>query len=138
MQKSNFLVNYRRQSVTNKLELNNDCQKSSIISTINESSIKPQSSLIDKSKHKIETNILSLSPILSSNQRSFLVHQWREIMSEEIFLRHYNEYLQNKIQELKRLETDLKTLKTSIFCTNNQDYLLKHRSLTSIEQYNHD
>ncbi|CAF0893415.1 unnamed protein product [Rotaria sordida] len=133
MQKSNFLVNYRRQSITNKLELNNDSRKKSIISTINESSIEPKSLLIDK------TNILSLSPILSSNQRSFLVNQWREIMSEEILLRHYNEYLQNKIQQLKQFEKDLKSLKTSIFCTNNnQDYLLKHRSLTNIEQYNNN
>ncbi|CAF1010473.1 unnamed protein product [Rotaria sp. Silwood1] len=139
MQKSNFLVDYRRQSITNKLELNNNYQKPLIMSRINETSIKSQqSSLINKSNNKIETNILSLSPILSSHQRTFLVHQWREIMSEEILLHHYNEYLQNKIEKLKQLETNLKSLKTNIFCTNNQDYLLRHRSLTNIEQFNYN
>ncbi|CAF3547833.1 unnamed protein product [Rotaria sp. Silwood1] len=102
------------------------------------SKIAQQSSLINKSNNKIETNILSLSPILSSHQRTFLVHQWREIMSEEILLHHYNEYLQNKIEKLKQLETNLKSLKTNIFCTNNQDYLLRHRSLTNIEQFNYN
>jgi len=139
MQKSNFLVDYRRQSITNKIEFNNESRKIPVISTINETSDEPQTLSADEAIHEIKPNILTLSPTLSPNQRSLIVRQWREIMSEEISLRHYNEYFQRKIQELKKLETDLKFLKTSIFCTNNQEYFLKHRcSMTSIEQLDQD
>ncbi|CAF2000486.1 unnamed protein product [Rotaria magnacalcarata] len=136
MQKSHFLVDYRRQSVTNKLEINNNnnSQRGSIISTIHESSNEPTSLSADELVPQIQTNLLSLDPILSPNQRSFLVHQWREIMSEEISLRRYHEYLKTKIKQLKELETELKLLKTSIFCTTNQDHLGKHHSMSSIEQ----
>ncbi|CAF3327565.1 unnamed protein product [Rotaria socialis] len=137
MQKSNFLVDYRRQSVMNKLELNNNntnSQRGSIISTIHESSNEPTSLSPDELVPQIQTNLLSLDPILSPNQRSFLVHQWREIMSEEISLRRYHEYLKAKITQLKELETELKSLKTSIFCATNQDHLAKHHSMSSIEQ----
>jgi len=134
MQKSNFLVNYRRQSIANKI----DSRKASIISTVNEISDENQTLSADESIPEFKPNILPLSPTLSPNQRSLIVHQWREIMSEEITLRHYNEYFQRKIQELKQLETDLKTLKTSIFSTNNQEYSSKHRSMTSIDQLDQD
>ncbi|CAF1226596.1 unnamed protein product [Adineta steineri] len=138
MQKSNFLVNYRRQSIVNKNELNNNSRKTSLISIINEA---PNDSLIPSieiSNAEIEPNNLILSPILSPNQRSLILHQWREIMSEEIALRHYNEYLERKMQELKQLETDLKTLKAIIFSTNNQKNIFKHRSMTSVEQLDQD
>jgi hypothetical protein len=134
MQKSNFLVNYRRQSIVNKI----DSRKASIISTVNEISDENQTLSADESIPELKQNILPLSPTLSPNQRSLIVHQWREIMSEEISLRHYNEYFQRKIQELKQLETDLKSLKTSIFSTNNQEYFSKHRSMTSIDQLDQD
>jgi hypothetical protein len=134
MQKSNFLVNYRRQSVINKLDVTNNSRKSSIHSTINEIPTQP----IINSIPEIETDVLTTSPILSPNQRSLIVYQWRELMSEEIYLRYYNDYLQKKMQQLKQLETDLKSLKTSIFCTNKQEYLIKHRSMTSIEQLDQD
>jgi hypothetical protein len=69
----------------------------------------------------LETDLtITLGPILSSNQRSLIVHQWREIMSEELSLRHHNEYLQEKMLLLKKLEGKLKILKTNIFCSNNQ------------------
>jgi hypothetical protein len=141
MQKSNFLVNYRRQSVVNKIELNNNSRKVSIISTMNEASIEQiissssssSSSSIDKSTVESERNVSTNGPILSPNQRSLIVHQWREIMSEEISLRHYDEYLQRKMSELKQLETDLKSLKTSIFSTNNHDYFLQHQSMRNLK-----
>jgi hypothetical protein len=56
-------------------------------------------------------------------------------MSEEISLRHYHEYLQNKMILLKDLETNLKNLKTNIFCTN---HFLKQQSMDNIEQNDHD
>lgn len=136
MQKSNFLVDYRRQSITSKTDPNDDSRRPSVISTIRESSNEPRSSTSEASDLHNQTNTVSLSPTLSPNQRSLLVHQWREIMSEEIYLRYYSEYLQNKIQQIKRLETDLKSLKTSIFYPNNQDRLVKHHSITSFEQCN--
>lgn len=135
MQKSNFLVDYRRQSVVNKTEvIKTDSLTSSIIPIIYEIPDEKNTLSIDSSDSKLETHLLPLSPIISPSQRSFLVYQWREIMSEEILLRHYSEYLQNKMDQLKRLETDLKTLKTNIFCTNNQDSMIKHRSTTSLDQ----
>ena len=139
MQKSNFLVNYRRQSVINKTEYINTSRKASIVSTINEESIEPTNQSKNNLNPEIETNVSTLSPTLSPNQRSLIVYQWREIMFEEIFLRHYNEYLRTKMQQLKQLETDLKSLKTSIFCNKNrQESIFKHRSMTSIEQFDQD
>jgi hypothetical protein len=134
MQKSNFLVNYRRQSIANKMEVNSNSRKGSGHSTIHELPIEP--TII--SNPETETDALTLSPTLSPNQRSLIVYQWRELMSEEIFLRCYNEYLQKKMHQLKQLETDLKLLKTSIFCNNYQDSIIKHHSMTSIEQLDQD
>jgi hypothetical protein len=91
------------------------------------------SSTIDELKLEFDKNLTILGPILSSNQRSLIVHQWREIMSEEISLRHYNEYLQNKMSLLKKLETNLKNLKTNIFCTN---HFLKQQSMINIHENN--
>ena len=97
--------------------------------TIPSSTIDNGSSIADELNVELETNLQTLGPILSPNQRSLIVHQWREIMSEEISLRHYNEYLQNRMIVLKELETNLKTLKTNIFCTN---YILKQQSMINI------
>jgi hypothetical protein len=91
------------------------------------------SSTIDELKLELDRNLTTLGPILSSNQRSLIVHQWREIMSEEIYLRHYNEYLQNKMILLKKLQTNLKSLKTNIFCTN---HFLKQQSMINIHENN--
>jgi hypothetical protein len=52
-------------------------------------------------------------------------------MSEEISLRHCNEYLEKKMILLKQLETNLKSLKTNIFCTNNS---IKQRSMINIRE----
>lgn len=101
LQKSDFLINYRRQSVTH-----------------------PTSFVSSKMFH--------LSPILSPYQRSLILHQWREIMSEEISLRHGQQILQETIIKFQRLETQLKTLKTQIFATN--DSQLRHQSMTSLDQ----
>lgn len=75
-----------------------------------------------------------LSPILSPNQRSLILHQWREIMSEEIYLRQYQQYLERQQMLLEDLETNLKVLKTKIFSTNNETSLYRQRSLTNIDQ----
>jgi len=91
------------------------------------------SSTIDELKFELDRNLTTLGPILSSNQRSLIVHQWREIMSEEISLRHYNEYLQNKMILLKKLQTNLKSLKTNIFCTN---HFFKQQSMINIHENN--
>ncbi|UJR22333.1 hypothetical protein I4U23_025395 [Adineta vaga] len=138
LQKSNFLVNYRRQSIINKTELNNSSRKTSVVSIINEPLNGTLVPAIEISNAEIEPNMIALSPILSPNQRSLILHQWREIMSEEICLRQYHEYLESKMQELKQLETNLKSLKTNIFCTNHQKLILKHRSMSSIEQLDQD
>lgn len=137
MQKSNFLVDYRRQSIAPKTDSNNESRKSSIISPINETSDEEEEEIL--SSDQLISNIKTdICPTLSPNQRSLIVHQWREIMSEEISLRIYSEYLHKKLQELNQLETDLKSLKTSIFSTNNREYFLKHRSMTSIDQLDQD
>jgi hypothetical protein len=142
MQKSHFLVNYRRQSITSKIDLKTNSRKTSLSQMANETSLDltipslPNdnfSSIINDLKFELETNLTTLSPLLSPNQRSLIVHQWREIMSEEISLRHYNEYLQKKIISLKELETDLKNLKTKIFCTN---HLLKQESMINLQDNN--
>ena len=132
MQKSNFLVSYRRQSIINKIDMNTEIQKPFIVPTVNEASIEPKLALADTLDTKNQGNFVSLSPILSPNQRSLILYQWREIMFEEVFLLNYNEYLQKKMQQIKQLETDLKSLKTSIFCTTDVEYYLKHHSMTSI------
>lgn len=94
------------------------------------------SSIAEELNLEIPPDSVTVGPILSPNQRSLIVHQWREIMLEEISLRHYNEYLQDKMNLLKQLETNLKTLKTNIFCTNN---LTKQRSTTDLNEINeHD
>jgi hypothetical protein len=99
--------------------------------TIPSSTIDHCPSIVDELNLELETNLSTLGPILSPNQRSLIVHQWREIMSEEISLRHYNEYLQNKMILLKELEQNLKTLKTNIFCTN---HFLKQQSMVNIQE----
>ncbi|CAF1274330.1 unnamed protein product [Rotaria magnacalcarata] len=128
MQKSQFLVNYRRQSIIPKMDLISNSRKTSLIQTANETSentldlpttIDNGSSIVDELNLELQTSSITLGPILSPNQRSLIAHQWREIMLEEISLRHYNEYLQKKITLLKQLEANLKMLKTNIFCTNN-------------------
>ena len=138
IQKSHFLVNYRRQSIITRNELNIDSGSASITPTDNEISSDLPTLSLDQSISDEKVESLLLSPILSPHQRSLIVHQWREIMAEEIALRIYSEYLEKKLHELKQLQTDLKSLKTQIFSTNNQDYLLKHRSMTSIDQLGHD
>lgn len=138
IQKSHFLVNYRRQSLIPRIESNIDSGDTSITRTNNEISPDVPVPSLDQSLSEVKTDDVPLSPILSPHQRSLIVHQWREIMSEEIALRIYGEYLEKKLQEIKRLQTDLKSLKRRIFCTNNQDYLLKHRSMTSIDQLDQD
>ncbi|CAF0886920.1 unnamed protein product [Adineta steineri] len=141
MQKSHFLVNYRRQSVTTKSDSNNISRKPSMVVIINETTTKPRDStlitdnypsIIEESNLEHEIDLPTLGPILSPNQRSLIVHQWREIMSEEISLRHCHEYLQQKINVLKELETNLKTLKTNIFCTKNS---MKQQSMINIREY---
>ncbi|CAF1352487.1 unnamed protein product, partial [Adineta ricciae] len=128
MQKSHFLVSYRRQSIVPKSDPNNNSRKPSLIHLLNQTTtneITPSTIAdfypitIEESNIELPTNIVPLGPILSPNQRSLIVHQWREIMSEELSLRHCQEYLQRKTILLKELETNLKTLKTSIFCTTN-------------------
>ncbi len=142
LNKKVFLVNYRRQSITPKIDLHNNSRKNSLSKMTNETSldltnlsstIDHFSSTIDDLKLELETNSTTFDPILSPNQRSLIVHQWREIMSEEIFLRHYNEYLQKQMILLKNLETNLKSLKTNIFCTN---HLFKQQSMINIQQNN--
>lgn len=91
-------------------------------------------SVVDELNLELHTNMSTLGPTLSPNQRSLIVHQWREIMLEEISLRHYNDYLQKKMILLKELETNLKTLKTNIFCTNSS---IKQQSVINIQQQQH-
>ncbi|UJR26770.1 hypothetical protein I4U23_008084 [Adineta vaga] len=127
MQKSNFLVSYRRQSIVPKPDVNSNSRKPSLVPLVNAtctddiiSSVTTDlhSLLIEESDLELQPSLITLGPILSPNQRSLIVHQWREIMSEEIALRYCQEYLQKKTVLLKELETNLKILKTSIFCTN--------------------
>ena len=138
IQKSHFLVNYRRQSIIPRTESNNDSRKTSIIANDNELPLEIQLPSPDQSTSNHPDNTLLQPPTLSPHQRSLIVHQWRAIMAEEISLRIYSEYLEKKFEELKQLKTDLKSLKTRIFSTNNQDYLLKHRSMTSMDQLDQD
>ena len=88
LQKSDFLINYRRQSLS--------------------PSSRP---------HRQE--IFHLSPILSSNQRSLILHQWREIMSEEMSLRQHQQTLQSTLIKYQQLERQLKMLKGHIFSTSS-------------------
>ena len=81
---------------------------------------------------------LTLSPMLSPNQRSLILHQWREIMSEEISLRHYHHYLEKQQLLFEELERNLKILKRNIFCTNyRQDSSQTHSTshLDLLEQH---
>ena len=148
------LVNYRRQSITPKIDPYSDSRKTSIITVINVSSADPTASARDDEVNlaaegesnrcqldsdpttvdKVSEIPTVLSPILSPNQRSLILHQWREIMSEEIFLRQYQQHLERQQMLLDDLETNLKVLKTKIFCTNNESYLHRQRSLTNIDQ----
>ena len=59
-------------------------------------------------------------------------------MAEEISLRHYNQYFQQKLQQLQQLETNLKFLKTSIFCTKKQENFAKQRSMSNVDSFDHD
>ncbi|CAF3386314.1 unnamed protein product [Rotaria socialis] len=140
MQKSQFLVNYRRQSIIPKIDSTSSSRKTSLIQVVNGTSDNTLdlpttsdtgSSIVDELNLELQTNSITLGPILSPNQRSLIVHQWREIMLEEISLRHYNEYLQKKMTSLKELETNLKTLKTNIFCTNN---LIQRQTTVNMEK----
>lgn len=131
---SSSIVNYRRQSITPKSDLNNNPSKNPdehpIISSPPIIDTSSSSSMIDQSK--IERKFSPLTPILSPNQRTLIVHQWRQIMSEEISLRYYNDYLQKKMLLLKELETNLKDLKTKIFCCTNQ--IMKSQSMTDLNR----
>lgn len=140
MQKSHFLVNYRRQSITPKIDFVNNSKKNSISQVVNDQTTKPiDSSLaIENTSTNIETlnlelekHLSMLTPILSPKQRSLIAHQWREIMSEEIKLRYYTKYLQNKMLLLKELESNLKHLKTRIFCTKPP---LKQQSMINLSK----
>ena len=137
-----FIVNYRRQSSATKIDLINRSRKTSATSLAKETSMDPAisssttdnfSSIINELDLEIKTDLTPLGPILSSNQRSLIVHQWHEIMLEEISLRHFNEYIQNKMASLKILETNLKNLKAKIFCTNNS---CKKQSTTNMKVNN--
>ncbi|CAF0732868.1 unnamed protein product [Adineta ricciae] len=143
MQKSHFLVSYRRQSIVPKSDPNSNSRKPSLIHLLNQTTtneITPSTIAdfypitIEESNIELPTNIVPLGPILSPNQRSLIVHQWREIMSEELLLRHCQEYLQQKTILLKELKTNLKTLKTSIFCTTNST---KTQSMADIRENYH-
>lgn len=134
-----LLVNYRRQSITPKSDLNSNPSKTLLPEIPDERSIDPiisstpiddSSSMIDQTK--IEPKYSALTPILSPNQRTLIVHQWRQIMSEEISLRHYNDYLQKKLILLKEFEANLKDLKTNIFCCTNQ--IIKSQSMTDLNR----
>jgi hypothetical protein len=115
------------------MDLNSNSRKASISLEPSPDQTIPSSPMVDELNLELEKPIAILGPLLSPNQRSLIVHQWREIMSEEISLRHYNEYLQQKMNSLKQLETDLKSLKTNIFCTNQ---LIKPQSMINIYQIN--
>lgn len=130
LQKSHFLVNYRRQSIASKTDLPLDL--------IVPSNLEKTNPISTKTPSELEKNLSYLTPILSPNQRSLIVHQWREIMAEEISLRLYNQYFQRKLQELKQLEANLKLLKRHIFCTKNQRDLIRQRSMSNLEQYEYD
>ncbi|CAF1214581.1 unnamed protein product [Rotaria sordida] len=128
MQKSRFLVNYRRQSIVPKIDFINNSRKVSIAPIIKKisqdritlpSTIENCSSLINELNLETQTNSIILSPILSPNQRSLILHQWREIIK--------------KMNLLKELETNLKTLKTNIFCTNYNT--IKQQSKINIQDY---
>ena len=144
-------VNYRRQSLTPKLDMSHESRKTSLNSTKNETPADASSTnnnndshalTVDECQLFLEHDTISsettadtpLSPVLSPHQRSLIVHQWRQIMSEEINLRQYNDYLERQMLLLKELESDLKELKTRIFCTNNEDHAIRQRSLTDLEQ----
>jgi len=114
------------------MDPNSNSRKSSITEPSPDQTI-PSSPMIDELNLELEKPLPILGPILSPNQRSLIVHQWREIMSEEIFLRHYNDYLQQRMISLKQLKTNLKSLKTNIFCTN---HLIKQQSMINIQQTN--
>lgn len=147
-QKKNFIifcltVNYRRQSITPKIDFVNSSKKNSISQTVNDQTTNPTdpSATIEDPLITIETlnlelekHLSMLTPILSPKQRSLIVHQWREIMSEEIKLRYYTKYLQNKMLLVKELESNLKHLKTSIFCTKPP---LKQRSMVDLTEEFH-
>ncbi|CAF1058870.1 unnamed protein product, partial [Didymodactylos carnosus] len=143
MQKMNFLVNYRRQS-TGKIDAKPNSRKQSsekttegINNIIRQTSSHHTLSHLIVNTPDVEMNYINGEndftnhvdggndalfdkPLLSPNQRTQMVHQWRTIMNEEITLRHYLECIENKMTCLKLLERELKSLKTTIFCTNNE------------------
>ena len=127
------LVNYRRQSITPKSDPNIHRSKNSLTEISLEKTVDPiiPSSPIDQYKIELEPKFSTITPILSPNQRTLIVHQWRQIMSEEIFLRYYTDCLEKKLHLLKNLEANLKDLKTNIFCTN---HLNKSQSMNNLNQ----
>jgi hypothetical protein len=139
-------VNYRRQSITPKLESNHTSRKTSIhsitdTSTVNvhvlSSNDKPCSTCIDSLNDQYPLRMMTLSPILSPKQRSLILHQWREIMSEEISLRHYQQYLEQQQIHYEQLEKNLKSLKMKIFSTNHDDDVRHSPSLLHIDSIEH-
>ena len=132
------------------MDSQNGSRKTSIITVINVSSIgdEPDPATVDQSNAQLfgdppttvpagEANTV-LSPILSPNQRSLILRQWREIMSEEIFLRRHQQHLERQQLFLDELENDLKVLKTKIFSTNHERYPRRQQSLTNIDQLEED
>lgn len=105
LQRTDFLVNYRRHSI-------NNCENKSI------KPVQPTNKLIDLNS---TNNSVRFVPTISPIQRSLIVYQWRQIMSEEISLRNLSSFINQKLTELKQLETNLKQLKSEIFSLKYED-----------------
>jgi hypothetical protein len=105
--------------------------ETSLNATISSITTELYPSPMEEPNQELEITPVSLSPILSSNQRALIVHQWRTIMAEEISLRHCHQYLEQKTLLLQELEANLKTLKASIFCTN---HCMKPQSMVNIQE----
>jgi hypothetical protein len=122
LQNSDFFINYRRQSnKTNRIAL--PC------STTNESNYRLVSNQQDKSSCQ------HVRSLLSSHQRSSIVHQWYELINEELSLRHDQDYLNDKLQHLKQLESHLKGLKRRIFAEHmNVEQSTRYRSMTNVQR----
>ena len=107
LQRSNFLVNYRRQSIETDRKF---------------------SSKLREMKIESNADTFRLSPIVSGRQRSLIVEQWRQIVTEEISLRQNLAVLDKKLIELKQLENDIKQLKMEIFSWKSETTLIERNS----------
>lgn len=140
-------VNYRRQSITPKNDSTYESRKTSIVTVINspttDLNLAPTTDetspdTIDEIKDPILIKPrLPLSPILSPHQRSLILHQWREIMSEEVSLRHYHHYLEKQQLLFEELERNLKMLKSNIFCTHHRQYSFRTQSCSQLDHLEH-